>query len=228
MTYNAKEEWTNGILNMPNMTYTSEYVIRIFKGKYPRLDLNKNFNNLKICDIGCGDGRNIPLLHECGFDTYGIELTDKIVERVKQNLNKVNLPDVVVKVGSNNHIPFDDEFFDYLLAWNTCYYMGDLQDFNEYIKEYARVLKKRGYLVLSIPKKTCFIYHDSERIDGGRAIIRSDPFNMRNGEILRIFENEAEIEKVFSSYFDNFIFASVHDDCFGFDYHWHLVVCQKK
>jgi len=106
--------------------------------------------------------------------------------------------------------------------------MGNLKDFNEYVKEYARVLKKRGYLVLSIPKKTCFIYHDCERIEVDRAIIRNDPFNIRNGEILRIFENEAEIEKVFSVYFDNFIFASVHDDCFGYDYHWHLVVCQKK
>ena len=228
MTYNAKEEWTKDILNMPGLTYPNEYVIRIFKGKYPRLDLDKNFKNLKICDVGCGDGRHIPLLRECGFDVYGIELTDAIIERVKQNLKNIHLLDSAVKVGSNDHIPFEDEFFDYLLAWNTCYYMGDVPDIGQYVKEYARVLKRRGYLVLSIPKKTCFIYHGCERIERGRVIIRNDPFNIRNGEILRIFENEEEIEEAFSGFFDNFIFASVHDDCFGFDYHWHLVVCQKK
>lgn len=228
MSYNAKEEWTKDILNMSGLTYPAEYVIRIFKGKYPRLDLNKNYKNLKICDIGCGDGRHIPFFHSCGFDTYGIELTEEIVQRVHMNLKSVNLLDAVVKVGSNDNIPFQDGFFDYLLSWNTCYYVGNHCDINLYIKEYARVLKKRGYLVLSIPKKSCFIYHGCERIDGGRAIIRNDPFNIRNGEILRIFEDENEIEETFSEHFDNFRFASVHDDCFGYDYHWHLAVCQKK
>ena len=79
-----------------------------------------------------------------------------------------------------------------------------------------------GYL------KTCFIYHSSEKLKKGYRIIRNDPFNVRNGEILRMFENENEIQKEFSGYFKNFIFGSIHDDCFGYDYHWHLVVCQKK
>jgi hypothetical protein len=43
-----------------------------------------------------------------------------------------------------------------------------------------------------------------------------------------MIENEKEIEKAFSSYFTNFIFGSIEDDCFGFNYHWHLAICQKK
>ncbi|MGD0534560.1 MAG: class I SAM-dependent methyltransferase [Methanoregula sp.] len=228
MTYDAKEAWTKDILNMPTLAYPAEYVIRIFKGAYPRLNLDKNFRGRKICDIGCGDGRHIPFLHTCGFDAYGIELTEEIVDRVKENLRPARLPILDVRVGSNDRIPFGDVFFDYLLAWNTCYYLGEHADFAGYVKEYARILKKNGYLILSIPKKTCFIYHGSERIAGGRAIIRNDPFNIRNGEILRIFDDEEEIEEAFSGFFDRFVFASVHDDCFGYDYHWHLVVCQKR
>lgn len=228
MIYDAKKEWTNAFLKQKEMTYPSEYVIRIFKGSYPRLNFDKNsFKNKKICDLGCGDGANLVLLHQCGFDIYGVEITEEIVDRVKSNLNKLNVS-AEVRVGTNNNIPFEDNLFDFLLSWNACYYMEKQRDFNVYVREFSRVLNKDGYLVLSIPKKSCFIYHGSEKLKDGYQIIKNDPFNIRNGEVLRMFEDEKEIEEVFSRYFKNFVFGSAHDDCFGFDYHWHLVVCQRK
>lgn len=226
--YNAKKEWTKDILNEKEMAFPSEYVIRIFKGNYPRLNFDKSsYKGKKICDVGCGDGRNLVLLDQCGFDTYGVELTEEIVNKVTTDLNKLNIHSEI-KVGTNQNIPFTESFFDFILSWNSCYYMGENRDFNTHVKEFARILKKNGYLILSIPKKTCFIYHDSEKLKDGYQIIRNDPFNIRNGEILRMFEDETEIKNTFSKYFKNFVFASIHDDCFGFDYHWHLVVCQKE
>ncbi len=227
MDYNAKKEWTKLILRS-EMAYPAEYVIRIFKGKYPRLHLGKNlFKNKKICDTGCGDGRNLVLLKQCGFDIYGIEMTEEILNKVKSNLRNLNI-NVDLRVGTNDSIPFEEKYFDYLLSWNSCYYMGEQSDFSKYVEEFARVIKKEGYLILSIPKKTCFIYHGSEKLKDGYQIIRNDPFNVRNGEVLRMFENKDEIKKDFSGYFKNFIFGSVYDDCFGLDYHWHLIVCQRQ
>jgi SAM-dependent methyltransferase len=221
------KSWTSHFAKA-GMPYPSEYVIRIFKGSYPRLNLKKElFIKQKICDIGCGSGNNLALLKECGFDIYGVEITKEIVDIVKRNLNKFNIS-ADIRVGFNHDIPFDDNFFDYLLSWNACYYMGTYEEFNDYVKEYARALKPEGYLILSIPKKTCFIYFGSEILKEGYAIVRNDPFNVRNGDILRIFEDEAEIESTFGRYFTNFVFADVHDDCFGYDYHWHLAVCQNK
>jgi len=60
------------------------------------------------------------------------------------------------------------------------------------------------------------------------AVIKNDPFQIRNGVILKVFEDEEDIECTFSGYFENFTYASIHDDCFGLDYHWHLLVCEKK
>ena len=89
-------------------------------------------------------------------------------------------------------------------------------------------MKKGGVLIFSIPKKTCFIYKNSEEAKPGYQIIRNDPFNLRNGEILRMFEGEKDIELSFSEYFKDFIFGSIHDDCFGFEYHWHIGTCIRR
>ena len=170
------------------------------------------------------------MLRQCGFSCYGIEITDEIVNQVGINTN--GIAGIEVKTGNNAYIPYNDSFFDFLLSWNSCYYMGDALDFQAHVMEYARVTKTGGTLVLSIPKKSCFIYHGCDTFiteNGERyAIIRNDPFKIRNGESLRIFEDENDIADCFSAYFDSFIFGSIQDDCFGYDYHWHLVVCKKK
>jgi len=226
--YNAEEKWNKTYLTQQNMAYPSEYVIRIFKGKYPTLNFNKNYNKKKICDLGCGDGRDIPLLEKCGFDVYGTEISSEIINKIKNNLKEKISNQVNLAVGNNEKIPFENNFFDYLLSWNSCYYMSNEGNFQKHVEEMYRILKPEGILVLSIPKKTCFIYKDSEIKNNGYCIIKNDPFKIRNGAILRIFENEDEIKKSFSEHFKNFTFASIYDDCFGLNYHWHLLICQKK
>lgn len=227
MEYDTLKEWNKFYQTSP-MQWPTEYVIRIFKGSYPRLNLPKDYEGKKICDVGCGDGGNLVFLNQCRFKLHGVEITPEIVEKVRRNLSNFNISSDI-RVGKNDTIPFEDGFFDYLLSWNACYYMGDKLNFEDVVKEFARVLKKDGYLVFSIPKKSSFIFKDSEpHSKKGYQIIRNDPFKIRNGEVFRIFKNEKEIEEAFSDYFKNFVFGSIHDDAFGYDYHWHIGVCQKK
>jgi SAM-dependent methyltransferase len=226
--YNAEKEWSNEILNKKDFSYPAEYVIRIFKGNYPHLKFSEQtMKKKKICDLGCGDGRNLILLNDRGFKIYGVEISEKIINKVKLRMNNQKI-ECDIKVGTNSNIPYKKSFFDFLLSWNSCYYMDNELGFEKIVKEFARTLKKNGYLILSIPKKTCFIYKKSNEVKKGYRMIKNDPFKIRNGQILRYFENENEIKKSFSKYFKNFIFASIEDDCFGLNYHWHLVICQKK
>ena len=211
--------------------FPNEYVIRIFKGSYPNLRISQtDFKDKKICDIGCGDGRNLILLDQLGFKTYGTEITQDVCDQVTHELNKIDI-DSFLRVGENKRIPFDSQFFDYLLSWNSCYYMGqkgNYSDFDIYVKEFHRVLGSEGRLVLSIPKPSNFIFNDSIEVKPGYARICNDPYKIRNNEVLKCFKDESEIRSVFSPYFKEFIFGSIHDDCFGQNNHWFLVVCQKN
>jgi SAM-dependent methyltransferase len=209
--------------------YPAEYVVRIFKGKYPRLSFSENsFQNKKILDISCGDGRHLIFLHSLGFEVYGTEITEDIVEKVKGNLSKWSISGDV-RVGTNDNLPFKDNFFDYMLSWNVCYYMRETKNlhFEKHVEEYSRVLKNDGFLILSIPKKTSFIYKNSIEVAPGYRRIR-DYFGIRTGTVLKVFESLQEIIDYFSPYFKDFVVADIHDDCFGLNYHWYIIVCKKK
>lgn len=226
--YEAKTEWTKAFTGA-RMAYPAEYVIRIFKGRYPNLSLpDEPFEGKTLGDIGCGDGRNLAFLASCGFAVSGMEITQEICDKTKANLAAAGVEDADIRVGTNDSIPFADKSFDYLLSWNACYYMGKLRGFDRYVEEFARVAKPSARFILSIPKASCFIYKGAEDIGDGFCVIRNDPFKLRNGEVLRRFSGVEEIEETFSSHFQDFTAASVHDDCFGFDYHWHVVVCRRK
>ena len=50
---------------------------------------------------------------------------------------------------------------------------------------------------------------------------------MRNGEIMRKFNNEKEIKNDFSKYFKKFNFSSIEIEWFGLNYHFHIFVAEK-
>jgi SAM-dependent methyltransferase len=181
--------------------------------------------------MSCGDGRNVALLCNCGLSVCATEITEEAVQKALSNLSYDGINDVVIKTGHNGKVPYSDNEFDYLVSWNVCYYISEGYSFSDHVREYARVLKRSGLLILSIPKKSSFIFDGSEKIksaDGENlAVVRNDPYKFRNGTSLYIFNGEEEIKKAFSPYFGGFVFGSVHDDCFGFNYHWHICVCAK-
>ncbi len=211
--------------------FPNEYVVRIFRGNYPHLSLGQNdFQGRKICDLGCGDGRNILPLAGLGFEVYGMEITPEICGKVQSELEDNGIF-ATIRQGENGNIPFEDNFFDYLLSWNSCYYMGALDaysDFESYVQEFCRALKPGGRLILSIPMASNFIFAGSEEVFPGYRCIRQDPYGIRQGQVMRCFEDEDSVISAFSTHFRGFVFGHLLDDCFGQKNHYFLVVCDRK
>lgn len=182
-----------------------------------------------VLDLGFGDGRHFPLWSSLGCNISGVEISSLICESANESCRDVGIS-ADLRVGDVAGIPFDDQSFDYLLAWNSCYYMSaGAASFEKHVSEMGRVLRTEGWIICSIPKASNFIFRNSA--DGPRAgyrIIADDYFDgLRNGEVMRCFETVEEVEASFAGLFDNFCHADVHMEWFGLSYHW-FVFCARR
>lgn len=229
MSYSAEKKWSELYTEDFKMAYPAEGVIRILKGTFPNLKMPKPQSGQSIIDLGCGDARHIPLFNSIGLKSYGVEISESIVQKLDKDINALGM-DAEFAVGDNSNVPFEDNFFDYMLSWNSCYYMSlGNKDFTIHVKEMSRVIKPGGWLICSIPKSTCFIFRNSvEWEKTGYRIIKDDYFNKRDGEVMRCFSSADEVESEFGSEFSKFNFADIHMDWFGLNYHWFVFVAQKK
>ena len=91
-------------------------------------------------------------LKKLGLNVFGTEISSDIVNKAKKNFQifKKNL-----NTGTSDDLNFKSNYFDFLLSWNSCYYMNPKHpfNFNKHVEEMSRVLKTNGILILSIPKK---------------------------------------------------------------------------
>ena len=128
--------------------------MKIFK----KILLNKNLSkNIKILDIGCGNGELVQQLIDSGFDCYGTDIgfkdgksrNDLIKEKkiVKMIGDSNNYDDIDEK---NYRIPFDANHFDLVISDQTIEHVKNLDQF---ISESYRVLKNDGVFYSYFPSK---------------------------------------------------------------------------
>lgn len=230
MGYESQLAWDSIYLRQSEIAFPAEGVIRILKGRFPALKLPPEHKGLSIVDLGCGDGRHLPLLQSLGYKVSAVEISDKICEVLRTRMRDRNI-DADIRTGHAGSIPFDDASFDRLLTWNSCYYMSlGGKTFEEHVSEIARVLKQHGWIIASIPKRTSFIFDDSVATDRkGYRMIRNDYFGgSRNGEVMRCMEDRDDLVESFSPHFDEFCHADLDMEWFGLRYHWHVFCARKK
>lgn len=208
--------------------YPTEFVIRAFLGNYPRLKLDKNaYKGACILDLGYGDGRNMPLLHNMGLEIYGVEVDERMNRLAAERLKGIGI-NADLRVGYNNQLPFDDAFFDYILASSSCYYIQEGTTFTDNLNEIARVMKKGAVFVFSIPTPDNFILKDAEDLGAGHWRIKHDPFGLRNGTIFRAFSDEVDITSTLSEHFADFSIGSFDDNFWGLHIKGWAIVCKKR
>jgi SAM-dependent methyltransferase len=212
----------------PPHVYPSEWVIRTLLGKYPLLALDKSkYRGAKLLDMGFGDGRNWPLLHNLGFDIYGVEITETIVSLGRERARTLDIP-VTLRVGANSSIPFDDNSFDYTLASSSCYYVDAGTTFSDNLKENQRVLKPGGILMATLPEAESSIFKECVELKDGHVEIRADPWGLRNAYVFKWFRSQEEIKETFWPYFDSFSIGLCRDDYYGVQINLFLLVCRKR
>jgi SAM-dependent methyltransferase len=209
------------------IVYPTEFVVRTFLSTYPGLKFSKPDRGSRILDIGFGDGRNTVFLCDQGYSVGGIEITEGIVGQVQQRLSSMG-HSADLRVGRNSRIPFEDDYFDVILACHCCYYCDEGESFADNMREYARVLKTGGWLVASVASADSYIFRDAIVLPDGSRRIQGDPYGNRNGYRLQAFSARADIEESLSHWYGNFSFGFAGNDYYGIEERLYWVVSQKQ
>lgn len=215
--------------------YPTEWVIRTMLGSYPNLNLDtSNYIGGKILDLGFGDGRNIQLLVNCGLNVYGIEVSEEICSSVRETLNK-KVVSAELKVGTNSNIPYPDNFFDYILASSSCYYLNEGASFSDVVIEIDRVLRPGGFLIANFPLfstidgiEESFILKNCDFTFSNDVIIRNDIYGIRNGYRFKAFKSEIDLVDELSSKFDNISIGKLYDNYYGIQINSLISVARKS
>jgi SAM-dependent methyltransferase len=199
----------------PAKVYPVEFVVRTLLGTYPGLNIDRStYQGSRILDLGFGDGRNMPLLHDLGFDVSGVEISDEICQLTSNRMQRLGVP-VIVKTGSNAHIPFDDGMFDFVLSCHACYYVGPGESFSDNLDEIARILRPGGRFIFSLLKSDSYLLDGAESLQDGHYRVTRDPYEVRNGSVLRAFASYGDVRDELGRRFSDLALGLCENDYYG-------------
>ena len=102
----------------------------------------------RVLDLGCGIGRHLVLLARSGFETYGMDSSQRGIEHCRSLLTDQGL-EADLSSGEMKSLAYRDSVFDFVLSWNVIYH-GTWQEMTSVLKEVHRVLQSRGLFYLTL------------------------------------------------------------------------------
>ena len=113
-------------------------------------------NNIKkdsnVLEIGCGGGRNLKQLLPITKNLVGIDHDKTAVDLAKKKFKDIS--EVKILLENAKKLRFKDNSFDYVICMITFANFG--QDKFKILKEMKRVVKKDGFILISVFSENAF------------------------------------------------------------------------
>lgn len=146
------EEWNNSASTYANLRLKGLDPYEELVNFPSIVKLLGNVKNKKLLDAGCGTGEFSYLLAKKGAKVTGIDGAEKLID-----ISKKNFPGVTFQVQNlSKKLKFKDKEFDKILCK---YVLMLVDDPTPVLKEFKRILKDNGNLVISIPHPTYWFHY---------------------------------------------------------------------
>ena len=108
----------------------------------------------KVLDLGCGNGRYLPLFRENGVEYFGMDFSEKLIELAKNKYPEANFI-----TGDALTLPFPENFFNKVYGIAILHHIPSEEFRLRFLKEIKRILKPGGLLIL-----TAWKFHRTKEI----------------------------------------------------------------
>lgn len=112
--------------------------------------INKTLNRKKqySLDIGCGAGHYVKGMIELGLETYGADLSEKMIRTTIENLRNDNYDTSKLFCSDCEKIPIPDKHFDIVTCIGVLSYA---ENEIRILSELNRIVKDDGTVIVSVP-----------------------------------------------------------------------------
>lgn len=128
-------------------TFSGFKVIRLTRIMTLLNEIRKTISYPRIIDLGCGDGRSVPIWSLFG-KAIGFELSSSAVANAKQNF-----PFIQYESGNALDTQLPSGSVDVVISQEVIEHIENQQ---AYIKECSRLIADNGFLILTTPNKYYF------------------------------------------------------------------------
>ena len=115
-----------------------------------RYDFVKGDLEKIVLDIGCGSGHGSNTLSKKFKTVHGVDISEEAIQYAKKNWQQ---PNIEFSTGDSLNIPFPENTFDVVVAFEV---FEHLTDWGKFLSEIKRVLKPNGLVYISTPNKTLY------------------------------------------------------------------------
>lgn len=166
------------------LSFTGRTVSEVLLRQIKKL-INHSRKNIKILDIGCGDGSHLIDISR-NINNLSVKAKISAIDISKRNIELASerLGDINFIVADAINLPFESNYFDFVYSWMV---IEHLNDYPKMVSEINRVLKENGTCYVStIMKSPRAIYF--YKVNGKFAL---DPTHVHE------FESQEEFVKLF-------------------------------
>jgi SAM-dependent methyltransferase len=142
-----------------------------------------------LLDVGCGEGRHAIAAAGFGFKVTGADYEPLALARARRFSKAKHAEGIVYRRADVLQLPFPDASFDVVLDYG-CLHHQRKTDWRAYKDGILRVMKPRGFYVLSVFAPEFFLFRGSRR-----------PWHIAQGAYRRCFTRR-QIEALFEKNFE--------------------------